>query len=140
MKVANTKVLKEAIARVNNSFPTSNELMNEDKYMMERVLGPGITGAYRRSQQWEGVAMAINHMFRVMQEKDWYSSYAFTGKKGSATLLDWRDNEYEVGFDLFEALNKIVYMMNLGLELNEEQYQSYLDLKCASVDVYKILD
>ena len=64
-----------------------------------------------------------------------------TGKNiiGDGIIYDSQERTHKVNYKEFIALSKVMFCSFLGIELNDEQYESYLDFKCDE-RIYKILD
>ena len=135
----NTKT-KTAVQRVNEVFPSCNELMNDPKYGMQYLLDPLRRFAFSNSNQWEGVAMAVNKMIGEMTGKPFYEWYGFPNEVGNAGVLPAHGEAIEVDFEEFNALIKIIMIFNMGcVTPTDEQIDAYHDLTCIN-RFYKILN
>jgi len=116
--------------------------MNDDKYGIHHLLHPMQKFAFSNSQEWEGVAMAVNNMLFHMFDKGLYNSYAFNKNgKGSAQVLPAYGDPIEVNFEEFQAIIKIMMIFNMGLvKPTSKQYDAYMNFKSSDSRIYKILD
>ncbi len=125
--------------RVVDLYPTFHELM-KDKHL-EKVLHPIQRVAFMNSQEWEGVAMALNNMMLGVFDIGWYNDYSITKKgNGSATVLDSQSREYEVNGYTFWAMTKMVFCEYLEYDLSDEALRASQDFKWHNKDVSRILD
>lgn len=136
------KMTKTPAQVVNEVFPSCHELMNDDKYGVHHLLHPIQKFAFSNSQEWEGVAMAVNNMLFHMFDKGLYDSYAFNKNgKGSAHILPAHGDPIEVNFEEFQAIIKIMMIFNMGLvKPTSKQYDAYMNFKISDSRIYKILD
>ncbi len=130
-----------AAQKVIDTFPSFKELITDDKYGAQHLLHPIQRWAFSNSLQWEGIAMAVDNMLHGMYGKGFYDSYAFSGKKGSASVLPAYGDPIKVDFLEFQALTLIMFIFNMGMvQPTDEQYEAYLDFRSSDSRMFKILD
>lgn len=135
------KKVSNPAQQVIDLFPSFDELINNDKYGVQHLLHPFTKKAFSKSNQWEGIAMAVDNMCEQMYGKRFYTSYAFTNSEGSASVLPAYGDEISVNKKEFQALLKIMIIFNMGMvSPTDKQYEAYLDFKSSDSRIYKILD
>ena len=137
--MANT--ISKTAKKVNEVFPSFDELMNDAKYKAHQVLHPLQKYAFSKSQQWEGIAMAVDNMSRHMFGRPFYNFYIFNNEKGHAEIINNSGKSITVEFEEFCALIKIVFLFNMGVvEPTRKQYEAYLHFKSSDDRMFNILD
>lgn len=122
-------------------FPSFNEMMNDEKYGVQHLLHPIQKWAFSNSNQWEGIAMAVNNMCLGMYNRELYTSYAINGSKGSAYVLPAFGDEIKVDADEFKAIISIMFIFNMGLvKPTAKQIKAYEDFYYNDSRIYKILN
>ena len=116
--------------RILEVFPSFNRLMNDTEYSnIRNILNPLALCGFQNSQEWEGIAIAVNNMCICAQKREFYKGgYFFPGnsEKGTVKVLDVNDREFDIdNLYIFKALILLMYCNwnNLGCFGNTEAYQ-----------------
>ena len=140
-KQVKNQVVMTPAQKVLNVFPSFNEMMNDDKYGVQHLLHPMQKFAFSNSQQWEGVAIAVNNMCYGMYNRELYTSYAIKGNKGSAYVLPAHGEEIKVDGDEFKAIISIMLIFNMGLvQPTNTQIRAYENFYYNDNRIFKILN
>ena len=138
-KTINTeKIAKEVI----NILPSFNEMMNDDKYLMNKVLHPIQRWAFSKSLCWEGVAMGVHKMCYDMFGLGLYSSYNINNENntGYAYVYDANGGEHKLDAITFMALTKVLLVSFLQIPLTEEQGAAICKFHNSSSTIARILN
>ena len=133
---------EENIKSIIEALPTWDELFAvAEKYMpyFERKLFKVIENDFYK---YEPMAAFANAIAYKMTGSDLYSFYYIKkGFKDSyASCKNYAGEAILVSGEEFIALLKVYLMSNLNWHFTEKEYEAYLDLKCISNNVARILD
>jgi len=146
----------ENAKRVLELFPSPHELMNSP--LMGKVLYPIHIMAFRDSQEWEGLSMAVDHIMMTMQHRSFTKNgYLFprNREKGEVILLHAYDGETLVdSLTVYKALLVLMFCSWMGMECFstdvdyirknyakiEKQAAAYDKLRFDDDEIYSLMD
>ena len=141
MKKENKTTIKNA-ELVLSTFPSAHEIMNGPQ--IKNVLHPLMIMAFSRSQEWEGVAMAVNQMCISALDRPFYKDgYMFPGNSENGTVICYTamGDEIEIrSLKVFKALCISFYCVWLGLISNDSQVEAYENFRLEDIKIYRIFD
>ena len=115
----NAKTLQNA-KNLLEVFPTFNDLMNKPEYLIHKVLPPLQRFAFSKSQEWEGISIAVDNMSRNILGKSFTKNgYVFCGnsEKGSVTITEAYGKEHNINsLTVYKALLMCMYCSWMGFE------------------------
>ena len=134
------------VQKVIDTYPTMEELCNHEKtqtlfsiptHKIDNKVGIISGLVHKMCNEMYGLGFYKSTFFTPSDDP-----YDFnTGKNiiGDGIIYDSQKRTHKVNYKEFIALSKVMFCSFLGIELNDEQYESYLDFKCDE-RIYKILD
>ena len=154
--LTNTK----AAEKVLDTFPSMNELMNSKEMKMlikDGIMHPIAWHGFKDSQEWEGIAIAVQNLCVAVQDKPFDNGYQFPGnnEKGSAFVYPAYGDPIEItSLTVYKALLTIMFCswMEIGVfsrdrdyhknnkEKLDKQHEAYLNFKSSDGKIYNILD
>jgi hypothetical protein len=108
-------------------FPSFHDLMNNlTEYRIDRILLVKEHKMYKKSLEWKGVALAADKISCAMNGHTFWDKYDFDeAGKGSAIVLDNKNEPHEVDFCTFCALIVLFYITSINMKLNQDQYHAW---------------
>ena len=116
--------------RVLEVFPSFHELMNSESmnFLIEhRIMNPMAVFAFRNSQEWEGIAIAVQNMCMSMQGRPFDDGYCFPNnkEKGIVKCYPAYGEPLEItSLTVYKALLICMFCswMNIGVFSLDENY------------------
>jgi hypothetical protein len=119
---------KELASKVLEVFPSFSELMNDYvSYEIDKILFKEEILQFKKSNEWEGVALAVDKISSYMNGHVFWDNYDFDdkGDEGSATIIDGLRKKHKVDFTTFRALILLFYISSINMRINHDQYLAW---------------
>lgn len=148
--------MQKAAKELLKVFPSCHDLMNHE--ITYKILNPFHIAAFSNSQEWEGLAMAVNEMCLRAQDRPFYKNYCFYDNKEEGRVEVFPANGESITINhlsVFKALLIIMFCSWLQLEvfardkkeyekkskdIREKQSQARLNFISSDCTIYQILD